>query len=313
MHTNSTPNLELSQFVSTDKPTWLGDVNGDMLKIDTAYAAVGAVASGADSKADTAISTANTASTTATDAATLANTANTNAQSALTTAGNAATAAQAAGDLAQTAKTTADGADTKATTNASNIGDLTTLTTTAKNNLVAAINEIDAKPAGGGTAADITYDNTTSGLTATDVQAAIDELSAGLNPPVFTWNGLSDAWTPALPLEQTGVGPNETVTPATGILPRDCTLYYNLNSYQATLGTQGACFLYAADVETPTTWIVVASVNTTASGNTAFNGTFDLSTYAGKSMQFKVLIQNNTAGQTQRLTATRFDVTNAGA
>lgn len=312
MHTNSTPNLELSQFVSTDKPTWLGDVNGDMLKIDTAYAAVGAVASGADSKADTAISTANTASTTATDAATLANTANTNAQSALTTAGNAATAAQAAGELAQTAKNAADAADDKADANATNIGDLTTLTTTAKNNLVAAINEVNAS-GGGGTAADITYDNTDSGLSATNVQDALDELAAGLNPPVFTWNGLSSAWTPPLPLEQTGVGPNETVTPATGILPRNCTLYYNLNSYQATLGTQGACYLYAADVETPTAWVVVASVNTTASGNTAFNGTFDLSTYAGKSMQFKVLIQNNTAGQTQRLTATRFDVTNAGA
>lgn len=192
-HTNSTPNYNLPQFVGTDKPTWLGDVNGAMLAIDTAIAGVNATADGADSKADTAISTANTASTTATDAATLANTANTNAQSALTTAGNAATAAQAAGELAQTAKTTADGADTKATTNASNIGDLTTLTTTAKNNLVAAINEIDAKPAGGGTAADITYDNTTSGLTATDVQAAIDELKSLISARQYITTGLTTA------------------------------------------------------------------------------------------------------------------------
>ena len=177
MHTNSTPNLELSQFISTDKPTWLGDVNGDMLKIDTAYAAVGAVASGASSKADTAISTAEAASTTATDAATLANTANTNANSALTTAGNAATAAQAAGELAQTAKSAADAADDKADANTTNIGDLTALTTTAKTSLVAAINEVDAKPAGATDADDVTYDNTTSGLSATNVQDALDELA----------------------------------------------------------------------------------------------------------------------------------------
>lgn len=33
--TNKTPNYELSQYVGTDKPTYLGDYNGDMLKIDT--------------------------------------------------------------------------------------------------------------------------------------------------------------------------------------------------------------------------------------------------------------------------------------
>lgn len=32
--TNKTANYELSQFVDTDRPTWLGDYNGDMAKID---------------------------------------------------------------------------------------------------------------------------------------------------------------------------------------------------------------------------------------------------------------------------------------
>lgn len=32
--TNKTANYELSQFVGTDRPTWLGDYNGDMAKID---------------------------------------------------------------------------------------------------------------------------------------------------------------------------------------------------------------------------------------------------------------------------------------
>lgn len=32
--TNKTANYELSQFVGSDRPTWLGDYNGDMAKID---------------------------------------------------------------------------------------------------------------------------------------------------------------------------------------------------------------------------------------------------------------------------------------
>ena len=33
--TNHTKNYNLSQFAGTDRPTWLGDYNGDMAKIDT--------------------------------------------------------------------------------------------------------------------------------------------------------------------------------------------------------------------------------------------------------------------------------------
>ena len=33
--TNPTPYYDLSQFVGTDKPAWLQDYNGDMLKIDS--------------------------------------------------------------------------------------------------------------------------------------------------------------------------------------------------------------------------------------------------------------------------------------
>lgn len=38
-HTNSTVNYNLPQFVGTDKPSWLSDVNGAFLAIDTAIAA----------------------------------------------------------------------------------------------------------------------------------------------------------------------------------------------------------------------------------------------------------------------------------
>lgn len=57
--TNKTLTIELSQYVGTDKPTYLTDYNGDMLKIDNAIAAdrdsittAQGKADGADAKAD---------------------------------------------------------------------------------------------------------------------------------------------------------------------------------------------------------------------------------------------------------------------
>lgn len=101
--TNKTANYELSQFIGTDKPTWLSDVNGDMLKIDTqmkANADAATAAAGSATSANSAIGTlaslttddktnlvsavneidahADTAQNTANSAATAANTANTN-------------------------------------------------------------------------------------------------------------------------------------------------------------------------------------------------------------------------------------------
>ncbi len=110
--TNKTTHYELSQFVSSDKPSWLNDINSDMSKIDTAI---------------------NTAKTTADGAATSAGNAQTTAEGAQTTANTAVTNAAAA-------QTTANGAVT-------NIGDLANLQTINKTNLVTAINEL-IQPAG---------------------------------------------------------------------------------------------------------------------------------------------------------------------
>ena len=108
--TNKTTHYELSQFVSTDKPSWLNDYNGDMAKIDTGI-----------------------------------NSAKTTADNAATAAGNAATAAEGAQNTANTAVTNAATADGKAVAAQTDIGTLANLTTTAKTNLVAAINEVDDK------------------------------------------------------------------------------------------------------------------------------------------------------------------------
>ena len=90
MHTRSTTNYQLPQFNGSDKPTWLGDINGAFLAIDgamhenaqnateakqTSINALAALngalelAQSADTKATQALSTANSASATATAAA----------------------------------------------------------------------------------------------------------------------------------------------------------------------------------------------------------------------------------------------------
>ncbi|MBR6627936.1 MAG: hypothetical protein IKL04_08180 [Lachnospiraceae bacterium] len=161
-HTNSTANLALPQFIGTDKPTWLSDVNGAFAAIDSYAGSNDAALAITDGKADTAIADASNAVTTAGNAA--------------TTAGNAAATATAANTVAGNALTVANGINSK-------VGVLTDLTTTDKSTVVNAINEVNGKDAG-----DIAYDNTGSGLTATNVQDAIDEVAQG-------GGGGSAAWT----------------------------------------------------------------------------------------------------------------------
>ena len=177
-HTNSTANLSLPQFIGSDKPTWLGDINGAFSDIDayvgTNDAAVSAAASDASSavaQAASAVSTANAANT---------------------TAGNASTAATNAVGTANNAMSLVNQTNVK-------VGTLADLTTTDKTSIVNAINEINGKDAG-----DIAYDNSGSGLTATNVQDAIDEVAQG-------GGGGSVAW--QLAGTQTGTTPIST--PAT--------------------------------------------------------------------------------------------------
>lgn len=81
--TNHTTNYNLPQFVGSDKPTWLGDVNGAMSSIDTQMKANNDLATTAKNTADTATTTAGTALTTAGTASDTATTAQTTATTAL--------------------------------------------------------------------------------------------------------------------------------------------------------------------------------------------------------------------------------------
>lgn len=133
--TNETSNLQLSQFVGTDKPDWLTDYNGDMLKIDAAYGDVNATAEQAAANAQSAATSAAAAAEDAAEAlagiagaieaAQAATTAAEQATSAATSAvsianGAASTAQSAAGDatsalsIAQNAKQTAESAQAAA-------------------------------------------------------------------------------------------------------------------------------------------------------------------------------------------------------
>ena len=54
-HTNSTPNYSLPQFLSSDKPAWMADINAAMLAIDTGMKANADAATAAQSTADKAV------------------------------------------------------------------------------------------------------------------------------------------------------------------------------------------------------------------------------------------------------------------
>lgn len=96
--TNKTTNLQLPQWIGTDKPTFLGDLNDAFLKIDNGYGTIDgnvttavAQAGQAVSKATDALEKAETAQSTAETAQQTANSANSTAGSALQTANSAMT------------------------------------------------------------------------------------------------------------------------------------------------------------------------------------------------------------------------------
>ena len=119
--TNKTTNYDLSQYIGTDKPTYLTDYNQDMSKID---AGIHAAKSEADTNADS-IGTLSSLTTTA--------------KTSLVAAVNEVDA-----DVATNTNNIATNTSNIAT-NTSAIGTLANLTTSSKTDLVVASNEINAK------------------------------------------------------------------------------------------------------------------------------------------------------------------------
>lgn len=101
--TNHTANYDLPQWIGTDKPTFLGDLNDAFLKIDTGMKTNQSEISGATSDAGNALAKATSAEQAVNTLSPLVNTASENASQALTTANNAASTANTANTNANTA------------------------------------------------------------------------------------------------------------------------------------------------------------------------------------------------------------------
>lgn len=160
--TNTTAHYSLPQYVATDKPKYLTDFNQTMETIDTQMYTNAQAAATADGKAVAAKDVAD------------------GAVSSIATLN-----AQINGDVSDPSDRglAGDVSDNSGAINTINalIGNGTP--TTTDKTIIGAINEIYADITGGGTdvsAANVSYDNTASGLTADDVQEAIDEIVAAL-------------------------------------------------------------------------------------------------------------------------------------
>lgn len=151
-----TSNYDLCQYEGSDKTSYLINYNGDMLKIDTAIKAAKDAADAAQNKANTADGKADI---------------NESAISTLNTQINGASGIAA------------DVATVQGSVNTINSLIGNGEPTTTDKTIIGAINELHADITGGGDdveADNVSYDNQTSGLDATNVQAAIDEVVASI-------------------------------------------------------------------------------------------------------------------------------------
>lgn len=169
--TNATTNYALPIFIGTDKPAWLVDWNGAMTDIDAAIKGVdtdvqGAITSisGLSSTVASHTSTLSTISGQITVTTTNLNTATGNINTINSLIGNG---------TPTTTDQTLIGAINELHANQ---GDLSQLQTTDKSSLVAAINEILGGGQGIISASIVSYNNTASGLSASNVQNALDEV-----------------------------------------------------------------------------------------------------------------------------------------
>ena len=151
--TNATANYNLPLFIGTDKPAWLTDWNGAMNAIDGAIANIASAEGGTATSLATLTSTVEALSGTVSGHTTSINT--------LTTAVSGNTGA--------------------INTINSLIGN--GQPTTTDKTIIGAINELHAEIGGGSsvTASAVSYNNTVSGMTADDVQEAIDELKSAID------------------------------------------------------------------------------------------------------------------------------------
>lgn len=181
--TNVTTHYSLPQYVATDHPKYLTDFNETMLAIDNQMYTNATAAATADGKA---VAAQNTADANTSSIGTLNVQINGDPEDP-TDLGLAGDVSAVEGNVNTINSLIGNGTPT--TTDKTiigainelngNVGDLSTLSTTDKSSVVAAINELTGG-SGAISASAVSYDNQTSGLTADDVQEAIDEIAAAI-------------------------------------------------------------------------------------------------------------------------------------
>lgn len=136
--TNKTTNLELSQFIGSDSPKWLTDYNADMEKIDAGYQTVKAQADATDLVVSGHTSSISTLQDTTTSQGTAITGLRTDVNG---NSGSINTINELLGNgEPTTTNKTIIGAINELD---GNVGSLDSLATTAKNNIVSAVNEVN--------------------------------------------------------------------------------------------------------------------------------------------------------------------------
>lgn len=202
--TNATTNYSLPLFLGSDKPAWLVDWNGAMSAIDTAIKNAADSASQAGTDISALTLTVGSLSDTVTNQGT------------------------ALGNLT----TTVGGLSGSVNTINSLIGNGEP--TTTDKTLIGAINELYDDIHGGGpssvTAANVTYDNTSSGMTADDVQEAIDELQSEITNLPTPSGGISEKGSHVFTLASANTSVTEAIT-FTGTYVNEPTVIASISTF----------------------------------------------------------------------------------
>lgn len=223
MATNSTTYYNLPVFAATDQPKWLVDWNTSMEIIDGAIAQAKAAGD--------------------------------NAQ---TTANANAVAISGLNESVSTMSTALGTLTTNVTTITGNVQRINELIgngtpTTTDKTIIGAINElkaeIDALAPGGAVQADeVEYDNTDSGLTATNVQDAIDELAQGGS------SGGAD-------LDLTAYTGDMTVTSSATVVTAYSDVKYALNADKSIGKIYGSLMITGSVTVAANTWTTIATLS----------------------------------------------------
>lgn len=268
--TNLTKNLKLPQFVASDKPSWLGDVNGAMLKIDNGYETL----TGNISKANNTASSAKSQSDANTQ--TLVN-----VNSELESQGNRITSLEAGGGTEQleqrvntlstdveTLQTRADTFEDEIASNGTNITNLTGRVTTVEGKVKTNEDNITR------------LKTTTDGLTLTTQQ-----IGATANDASSTATRANNTANSANTLASTAYNESQqnknAISDINNKLNKKTSINFSVNTYNyssSISSTHGTPLLAIADTENNTIAFVITIFSASAITTTStFLGSYDMS------------------------------------